>query len=737
MKIGITFDLRQEYLLLGYSLEDTVELDREDTVDAIEEILRGLGFQTDRIGNVRRLVERLASGDRWDLVFNIAEGLLGFGREAQVPALLEAYGIPCTFSDSLVCAVALHKGLTNQVVRGHGIPTADFQIVSSEEELFNVNLPFPLFLKPVAEGTSKGVSATNRVEHQAQLLDVGRRLLYTYRQPVLVETYLPGREFTVGLIGTGPKARAIGAMEVVLLDRAEQGAYSYDNKAYYEDRVEYRLGGADDPEVAEALDVAVRAWRALGCRDAGRVDLRSGADGHPRFLEVNPLAGMNPDISDLPILCRLAGVPYRDLIAGIVQSALERVPDTAGRGLALHAPALALPASDPLPSQGDLFPTPTPASAYRGRQRPKVLFLHERIETGAPADRQDLRHEMDYLAGILRNLGYDVATHPISLDLRSVSRAVQRIRPDVVFNLAETVDGQGRLVHLAPAILDRLGVPYTGNGTEAMFLTSNKLVAKEVMRQAGIPTPRAATLEQVFHGDVDLSVPCIIKSVWEEASVGLDEDSVIRDRERLKDELLRRLPELGGAGFVEEYVDGREFNLSLLSAPGGPRVLPVAEMRFEDWPEGKDRVVGYRAKWDPDSFEYGHTVRSFTIQAADEPLVRRLVTIALRCWERFGLRGYARVDFRVSPDGSPTVLEINANPCLSPDGGFMAAAHEALLSPEQVLTLILGDLNRPRPSAAIPITSSRMRRRNVLSTGPGASSATRSQILQGRKPRSL
>lgn len=734
MKVGITFDLRQEYLLLGYSLEDTVELDREDTVDGIEEVLRDLGFQTDRIGNVRRLVERLASGDRWDLVFNIAEGMRGFGREAQVPALLEAYGIPCTFSDSLVCALALHKGLTNQVVRAHGIPTADFWLVSSEEELFNLDRPFPLFLKPVAEGTSKGVSARNLVNSKTELIEVGRHLLYSYRQPVLVETYLPGREFTVGLIGTGPKARAIGAMEVVLLDRAEPGVYSYYNKAYYEDRVEYRLGDLADPEVAEAVDVAMRAWRVLGCRDAGRVDLRSGADGHPRFLEVNPLAGLNPEVSDLSILCRLAGVSYRDLIAAIVQSALERVP-----GAGITSPAIQVPALSPSDShaQGELFTqVPAPASAYRGRQRPKVLLLHERIEPNAPPDRQDLRNEMDFLGGILRNLGYDVTTHAITLDLRSVVRAVQRIRPDVVFNLAETVDGQGRLVHLAPAVLDRLGVPYTGNGTEAMFLTSNKMVAKEVMRQSGIPTPRAASLEQVVRGDVDISVPCIIKSVWEEASVGLDEDSVIRDRSRLPDELLQRLPQLGGCGFVEEYVEGREFNVSLLSAPGGPRVLPVAEMRFEDWPEGKERVVGYRAKWDPDSFEYAHTVRSFAVAAADEPLIRRLVTIALRCWERFGLRGYARVDFRVAPDGSPYVLEINANPCLSPDGGFMAAAQEALLSPEQVLTLILADLNRPRPSLAIPITSPRMRsaKRTV---GAGLYSAVRTQILQGRKPRSL
>ena len=735
MKVGITFDLRQEYLLLGYSMEDTVELDREETVDAIEEVLRDLGFQTDRIGNVRRLVERLAGGDRWDLVFNIAEGLNGFGREAQVPALLEAYGIPCTFSDSLVCAVALHKGLTNQVMRAHGVPTADFRVVCCEADLATLELPFPLFLKPVAEGTSKGVTGASRVEDPAQLREVAQRLLSLYRQPVLVESYLPGREFTVGLVGTGDRARAIGAMEILLLDRAEPGAYSYDNKAYYEDRIEYRLGRPDDPVVAEALDVALRAWRALGCRDAGRVDLRCDADGRPRFLEVNPLAGLNPEISDLPILCRLAGISYRDLIAAIMQSALDRIPDSV-RVPAFPSPAI--PTATEVARQGELFPAPAALpSLYPRRQRPRVLFLHERIEPGAPADRQDLQNEMGSLAGILRNLGYDALAHPVSLDLRSIARAIARTRPDVVFNLAETVDGQGRLVHLVPAILDRLGVPYTGNGTEAMFLTSNKLVAKDVMRQVGINTPRAATLEQVLRGDVDLVPPCIIKSVWEEASVGLDEDSVIRDRARLKDELLRRLPELGGSGFVEEYVDGREFNVSLIAAPGGPRVLPVAEMQFLDWPDGKERVVGYRAKWDTESFEYGHTVRSFAIAPSDEPLIRRLMAISLRCWERFGLRGYARVDFRVGPDGTPYVLEINANPCLSPDGGFMAAAREALLSPEQVLTLILSDLNHPQPNAAIPMVSSRIRRKRGVEAVSGPFPVARSYFLQGRKPRSL
>lgn len=726
MKIGITFDLRQEYLLLGYSLEETVELDREETVDAIELVLKEMGFVTDRIGNVKKLVERLAMGDRWDLVFNIAEGMNGFGREAQVPALLEAYHIPFTFSDSMVCAIALHKGMTNSILKANGIPTANFRVITSEQELFYVDLQFPLFLKPVAEGTSKGIGASNIVTERSQLLEVGRRLLCLYRQPVIVETYLPGREFTVGIVGTGAKARPIGVMEVLLRENAEPGAYSYENKACFEDRVEYRLGDLSDPEVAEAMDLAIQAWRALGCRDAGRVDLRSDHNGHPRVLEINPLAGLNPETSDLPILCRLAGIPYKDLIAAIVNSALERVESA--NSVHVELPQLALAKAH----QGNLFPNMAPTSAYRGRQRPKALILHERIEPGAPLDRQDLATEMEFIAGVMRTLGYDVLTHPITLDLRSIIRVISRIRPDVVFNLAETVDGQGRLVYLAPAILDRIGVPYTGNGTDAMFLTSNKLLAKEVMRQAGIPTPRAATLEQVMRGEISIPTPCIIKSVWEEASIGLDEDSVIRDPERVKEELLKRLPSLGGSGFVEEYIEGREFNVSLLSGPQGPVVLPIAEMRFLDWPQGKERVVGYRAKWESNSFEYSHTVRSFDFKDSDEPLLRRLASIALRCWQKFSLRGYARVDFRVSHDGSPYVLEINANPCLSPDGGFMAAAREAQLSPEQVLSLILSDLNYPRPSAVIPIASSRMRKRHAE-----FELVAREQILRGRRPRRL
>ena len=162
MLVGLTYDLRQDYLDEGYGEEETAEFDRVDTIDAIARTLEELGYRTDRIGHVRRLVTRLAAGDRWDIVFNIAEGLRGYGREAKVPALLDAYGIPYTFSDPLVCALTLHKAYTKNVVRDSGIPTPDFAVVERLEDVDRVGLSYPLFAKPLAEWTGKGVTAASK-----------------------------------------------------------------------------------------------------------------------------------------------------------------------------------------------------------------------------------------------------------------------------------------------------------------------------------------------------------------------------------------------------------------------------------------------------------------------------------------------------------------------------------------------------------------------------------------------
>lgn len=325
MLIGLTYDLREDYLDLGLSEEDTAEFDAPETIAALEEALRQLGHQPERIGNIRRLVPRLAEGRRWDLVFNIAEGLGGFGRESQVPALLEAYGIPYTFSDPMVLGLSLHKGMTKHVVRDAGIATPVFAVVSAPEEVAGIDLPFPLFCKPVAEGTSKGISAISRVDSREALEHSCRVLLERFHQPVLVEGYLPGREFTVGILGTGARARVLGVLEVSLQKGAEEGAYSFHNKEHYEALVDYQLSrGSLADRVAET---ALAVWHCLGCRDAGRVDIRLDAAGHAHFLEANPLAGLHPVRSDLVILSRQLGLPYLELIRAILESAMERLDE--------------------------------------------------------------------------------------------------------------------------------------------------------------------------------------------------------------------------------------------------------------------------------------------------------------------------------------------------------------------------------------------------------------------------
>ena len=334
MHIGLTYDLRQEYLAAGFSEDETAEFDRPGTIAAIEAALRQLGHLTDRIGHARQLIARLAAGDRWDLVFNIAEGLSGIAREAQVPAILDVYAIPYTFSDPLVMALTLHKGLTKTVVAAGGVPTAPFALVEQPADVGRIDLPFPLFAKPVAEGTGKGVTPASKAKDRAALRSVCDHLLATYHQPVLVETFLPGREFTIGITGTGAASRVVGTLEIVLLATAEAEVYSYINKEYCEERVTYALGNpATDEQVRAAEVTALDAWRILGCRDGGRIDLRCDADGVPNFMEVNPLAGLHPEHSDLPILATMAGLPFVELIERIVTSAAQRIP-TAERSLA-------------------------------------------------------------------------------------------------------------------------------------------------------------------------------------------------------------------------------------------------------------------------------------------------------------------------------------------------------------------------------------------------------------------
>ncbi len=322
-RIGLTFDLRDSYLEAGYSEMETAEFDRADTIESIETSLQQLGYTVDRIGHVKQLAARLVAGDRWDLVFNICEGMYGIGREAQVPALLDAYQVPYVFSDTLTCALTLHKGMTKDVVRAAGVATPDHVMVNSRSDIKQIKLPFPLFAKPVAEGTGKGITADSKVTDATQLKRVCEQLLMEHHQPVLVERFLPGREFTVGILGTGTQASALATLEIELLEGADSEVYSYRNKEECEELVRYKLLPAGKLRRDIEL-LCLKAWHALGCRDAGRMDVRLDEKGQVHFLEVNPLAGIHPEHSDLPIMATMTGMKYLQLIESIMNSAVQR-----------------------------------------------------------------------------------------------------------------------------------------------------------------------------------------------------------------------------------------------------------------------------------------------------------------------------------------------------------------------------------------------------------------------------
>lgn len=336
----------------------------------------------------------------------------------------------------------------------------------------------------------------------------------------------------------------------------------------------------------------------------------------------------------------------------------------------------------------------------------RVVIAHNAVDVASAPDERDVLVQTEAVRTALLELGHRPDGLPCTLDLARFRQELDERRPDLVFNLVESLSGTGRLIHLAPSLLDTMGLPYTGACAEAIQSTSHKVLAKDRLCALGLPTPDwvgplPPDLPAASHPAAGAPGPTarwMVKSVWEHASIGIDETSIVLcDRlDQLPEVLRRRAPALGGACFAERFIAGREFNLALIAGPDGPEVLPPAEIVFEGYPPEALRIVGYRAKWDVDSYEYRHTPRRYEFPPQDAALLDRLRGLALQCWRGFGLNGYARVDFRVDADGHPWILEINANPCLSPDAGFAAALEAARVSYPEAIARILADTRRRR-----------------------------------------
>lgn len=338
----------------------------------------------------------------------------------------------------------------------------------------------------------------------------------------------------------------------------------------------------------------------------------------------------------------------------------------------------------------------------------RIVIAHNAVDLSAAPDERDVRVQAQAVQAALDRLGHSSHLLSCGLDLAAFKRDLGRFSPDVVFNLVESLNGRGRLIDVIPSLLDGMGVPYTGAPATSIHLTSNKVAAKCRMRTAGLPTPGwigpfprdawsiPGMSPTVFSG------LWIIKSVWEHASIGISGDGLVRAQRAgdLWPVLKARAPSLGGSCFAEPYIDGREFNLALLAGPDGPQVLPPAEILFNGYGPDQPRIVDYRAKWETGSYEYCHTPRRFDFPESDTGLISALAGTAKDCWRIFDLKGYARIDFRVDQAGRIFILEVNTNPCLSPDAGFAAALDAADILFESAVSRILEDALRPKSSGA-------------------------------------
>ena len=320
--------------------------------------------------------------------------------------------------------------------------------------------------------------------------------------------------------------------------------------------------------------------------------------------------------------------------------------------------------------------------------KPLALIVHNRLSPAPTEDEQDVLVQAAVLAASLDRIGWRSKTLPLTLDLAGGRCAITAVAPDCIFNLVESLDGSDRFVAAAPLLYEELHLPYTGACAASLAITSDKCRAKTIMRAAGIPTPQWKKLSAGTAPDI---FPCIIKSATDHSSIGISDRSVLQTPTDWEFRIAGTAVPAGTTGlFSEEYIEGREFNLSLLQQSDGEvLVLPPAEIDFSAFPAGKPRIVGYAAKWDETTFEYHNTPRIFPDDHEDTSLLQQLRSTAFACWNLFSLSGYARVDFRVDHSGSAQVLEVNANPCLSPDAGFAAACRKAGISYDTMVETII------------------------------------------------
>lgn len=318
----------------------------------------------------------------------------------------------------------------------------------------------------------------------------------------------------------------------------------------------------------------------------------------------------------------------------------------------------------------------------------RCCILYNQPRKDALPDELDILDQAEWVESNLRKMNITTFRLGITSSLMNEIASLKNETFDFVFNLAESIENKGELLYFIPAILNMHNIPYTGNPLEAMFLTTSKPLTARILTDAGISSPRTFLPSQ-FHSLVK-GRKYIIKPSWEDGSMGITPDSVFTWDDGMEKILQGKTD---SHWMIQDFIDGSEYNVSVIAGPDGPEVLPLAEMTFVGFGPDRPKIVDYTAKWVHGSFECENTIREFPGDKMEPLLRKRIEKTALRCWEVFGLKGYARIDMRVDENGEPFVIEINANPCISEDGGFVAATRAGGYEFTEILQRIINDMN--------------------------------------------
>jgi D-alanine-D-alanine ligase len=316
-----------------------------------------------------------------------------------------------------------------------------------------------------------------------------------------------------------------------------------------------------------------------------------------------------------------------------------------------------------------------------------VIILVNNISDNNREDEVDVLHQAEIVSESLYELGYDPVTIPFSLNIEEFIKKIKVINPKFIFNLFESIDGKSVFLHIAPSILELYNIPYTGFSTENLLITTNKVITKTYLKYLNLPTAKSFNIKYIKC--LEKNKKYIYKPISEEGSVGIDENNIFI----FNDKSFEQLKHLNNKFYIEEYIDGREINVPIVGSNNDFEILSISEIKFNNYPTNKSKIVCYKSKWKEDSFEYNNTIRTFLFNKEDENLINKIKEISSKCWKEMNLSGYARIDFRIDQNNNPYILEINGNPCISKDSGYYGSIINSGYTFNQIINKIINILN--------------------------------------------